>query len=259
MYTIGAGSKSTFGNNYDDDFDKELFFEEESVDRNEEYIKDEIAKEISRMDDTSKYGNFTWDDFYKAFNNAKNITGDYTDAIYIGWSLIVPSIKSRKLSNVRGDRYNHIQDLMQEAYLLIAKNIDNYDPEKAKFQTYIDKFLVGASREIDNPDVSDYQFRKKNVRFFSFDDLSNPNQDNKNKGTGHEFADEHTSVEDVIDKIDRERSSRLFEQMMYQTKAEGEVTKDDMYTNVVFLHKFLGGVNNLPHYVREEIEESLGM
>lgn len=46
---------------------------------------------------------------------------------------------------------------------------------------------------------------------------------------------------------------------MEQTQAEGEVTKDDMYTNVVFLHKFLGGVNNLPHYVREEIEESLGM
>ena len=30
MYTIGKGSRSTFGDNYDDDFDKELFFEEES-------------------------------------------------------------------------------------------------------------------------------------------------------------------------------------------------------------------------------------
>lgn len=172
--------------------------------------------------------------------------------------MIAPTIKSRKLNSVRGDRYNHVQDLMQEAYLIIAKNIENYDPTKAQFSTYIDKFLVGASREIENPDVSDYQFRKKNIRFFSFDDLSDPNQENSNKKT-YTFSDEHASVEDIIDQMDRERSSQLFEQMMEQTQTEGEVTKDDMYTNVVFLHKFLGGVNNLPHYVREEIEESLGM
>ena len=233
MYTIGKGSRSTFGDNYDDDFDKELFFEEEEI--KEDNIREEIEQEISKIDDTTQYGNYTWNDFYSAFDEAKNNTGDYSNAIYIGWTLIAPTIKSRKLNSVRGDRYNHVQDLMQEAYLIIAKNIDNYDPTKAQFSTYIDKFLVGASREIENPDVSDYQFRKKNIRFFSFDDLSDPNQENS------------------------ERSSQLFEQMMEQTQAEGEVTKDDMYTNVVFLHKFLGGVNNLPHYVREEIEESLGM
>lgn len=256
MYTIGKGSRSTFGDNYDDDFDKELFFEEEEI--KEDNIREEIEQEISKIDDTTQYGNYTWNDFYSAFDEAKNNTVDYSNAIYIGWTLIAPTIKSRKLNSVRGDRYNHVQDLMQEAYLIIAKNIDNYDPTKAQFSTYIDKFLVGASREIENPDVSDYQFRKKNIRFFSFDDLSDPNQENSNKKT-YTFSDEHASVEDIIDQIDRERSSQLFEQMMEQTQAEGEVTKDDMYTNVVFLHKFLGGVNNLPHYVREEIEESLGM
>ena len=256
MYTIGAGGKSTYGTNYDDDFDKELFFEDEIED--DESIKNEIGKEISKMEETEQYENFTWNDFYNEFSNAKNVTGDYNNAIYIGWTLIAPTIKSRKLNNLHGDRYNHIQDLMQEAYLIIAKNIANYDPTKAQFQTYIDKFLVGASREIDNPDVSDYQFRKKNIRFFSYDELSNPDPENGNK-RGQDFIDEHATVEDIIDKRDRERSSQLFEQMMEQTQTEEEVTKNDMYTNVVFLHKFLGGVNNLPHYVREEIEENLGM
>ena len=160
MYTIGKGSRSTFGDNYDDDFDKELFFEEEEI--KEDNIREEIEQEISKIDDTTQYGNYTWNDFYSAFDEAKNNTGDYSNAIYIGWTLIAPTIKSRKLNSVRGDRYNHVQDLMQEAYLIIAKNIDNYDPTKAQFSTYIDKFLVGASREIENPDVSDYQFRKKN-------------------------------------------------------------------------------------------------
>lgn len=159
MYTIGKGSRSTFGDNYDDDFDKELFFEEEEI--KEDNIREEIEQEISKIDDTTQYGNYTWNDFYSAFDEAKNNTGDYSNAIYIGWTLIAPTIKSRKLNSVRGDRYNHVQDLMQEAYLIIAKNIDNYDPTKAQFSTYIDKFLVGASREIENPDVSDYQFRKK--------------------------------------------------------------------------------------------------
>ena len=188
MYTIGKGSRSTFGDNYDDDFDKELFFEEEEI--KEDNIREEIEQEISKIDDTTQYGNYTWNDFNSAFNEAKYITGDYSNAIYIGWTLIAPTIKSRKLNSVRGDRYNHVQDLMQEAYLIIAKNIENYDPTKAQFSTYIDKFLVGASREIENPDVSDYQFRKKNIRFFSFDDLSDPDQENSNKKT-YTFSDEH--------------------------------------------------------------------
>ena len=40
MYTIGKGSRSTFGDNYDDDFDKELFFEEEEI--KEDNIREEI-------------------------------------------------------------------------------------------------------------------------------------------------------------------------------------------------------------------------
>lgn len=258
MYAIGFGGKSTYGANYDDDFDKELFFEETAENENSDQIKEEIAEEISKMDDPSEYGNYKWDDFNKQFNIDKQ-TGDFTASIYIGWCLIAPTIKTRKLNNIKGDRYNHIQDLKQEAYLIIAKNIENYDPKKAQFQTYIDKFLIGASRELENPGISDYQARKKNVRLYSYEKLTDPSQHENDNFSAREFADEHSSIEDVIDRKERERSSKLFEQMMIQADINESSGKEDVYTNVVFLHKFLGGVNNLPYYVKEEIEASLGL
>ena len=80
MYTIGKGSRSTFGDNYDDDFDKELFFEEEEI--KEDNIREEIEQEISKIDDTTQYGNYTWNDFYSAFDEEKQYWGLFQRNLY---------------------------------------------------------------------------------------------------------------------------------------------------------------------------------
>ena len=233
--------------------------EEEIEESEEDYIKDEIAEEMVRIEDPNDCSkNYTWYDFYSAFEKDRQENGDFATSAYIGWVLMAPTLKRRPdYWNAERRAGVSIEDVSHDMFLAIYKNIKNYDPTKSKFQTFMDKFIKGIIRELKDNGASDYQIRNKGVNFVSYEEYTTT-EDPNSEYTKQDFADPNATVEVVLEKQYRERTNEIFKQLVSETN-DTIPEKSELYTNIAFLHKFLGGINNLPHYVKDEIEDSLGL
>ena len=188
-------------------------------------------------------------------------TGDYANSTYIAWSLITPTLKRTYKQEIHADSES-VNDLIQETYLVIAANIANYDPEKSQFKAYIAKFITGLTREINNPGISAYQYSRMGCRIMSMDALNNTNDATQNSLSFEEtLMDPNATIEVIYDQKQKNRSDKLFQQVIKETNKnqENKFPEKDMFINITFLHKFLGGIENMPDYMKDNIEASLGL
>lgn len=198
----------------------------------------------------------TWSEFYETLEQERtgNIPG-CPQSCLIAMELLTPSIMKMPW---RGPKTNSetYQDVLSESYLVIASHIDDFDRTQSSFRTYISKWLTGLAREIRNDGISKYQQEKFGCRVYSTDALVAKDTMDDNSEMVFEFPDEDSAVENVYEKKEKERSNALLRQMM-QTGEEvnNEASKKNVYVNVACYQLFLGGIENMPDAMKEELEE----
>jgi hypothetical protein len=197
----------------------------------------------------------TWNDFYELMRKERELGEIHCPhASLLALQLLTPRLKQLPFNSVRTDSET-INDVIQQAYIVIAENIAAYDENKGcSFPTYIEKWMQGLARDVRNDGASEYQIKHKGFRVISKDAIINQNSDEKSDPI--DFEDSHSAVEDIIERKDKERSSRLLRNMLGTSlEPQTEEEKRATYVNTAVYAKFLGGYNNLPEGIRENLEE----
>lgn len=195
---------------------------------------------------------YTWGDFYMTLR-AERDNGIYNspNAALIVHKLLTPFIKNLDFNGVRTNNETW-QDVLQEAWIAIAMHIPDYDESEGNFRQFITKWFNGIVRETKSDGVSYYQAKEKGCRVYSYDVVI----DKQNgSGEGSDFvtlmAAEGSSVEEIVERKAKEKSSALFEELIHSAIGENvnitglsQEDKDTIYTNTAFYFKLFGGVSN---------------
>lgn len=198
---------------------------------------------------------YTWDEFYDTLEKERaSGSVNCPQASYIALELLTSQLMQLAWRSPRTNSETY-KDLIQNAYLTITENIGNFDRSQSAFKTYIMKWFQALARETRSDGLSDYQSRTLGYRVVSTDAFVSKNTLDGDAEVPVEFMDEQSSIEDIVERKERARSSALLHQMLgNENESEDEEAKKNAYINAACYHLFLGGVSNLPDDVKEELE-----
>lgn len=236
------------------------------------------AKDIDFVMDNTRS---VWENFNDLWREENAIgDGKFVRATQFAFTFLFKHLSQMDISGGRAlsdDR----RDLYQEAWIKIRKNIANYNPDKgAQFPTYMEKWFLEVVRETRNDSMSDYNV-KSGYRVYS-SDVQTRTEDGEEISL--EFMDTDSSVESVYEKKQKMRSEALLHGMIGEdmdaipeipvkkknetaeekqtremAEEEWKRKRENCYVNAAFYSKFLGGFQNLPSAMQDEMEHSLGI
>ena len=198
---------------------------------------------------------YTWEEFYSALEDERRYGDDKCPkASYIALELLRPQIMALPWRSSRTNSET-INDVFQDAYIIITDHVRDFDRSKSEFKTYIMKWLQGLARDTRNDGISNYQREKMGFKLYSSDALVSKDGANGEDGEMlFEFSNEKDNTEYIFEQKEKARSNALFRQTLKNAEISEESITQDAYVNAACYHLFLGGIENMPDCVREELE-----
>lgn len=208
---------------------------------------------------TGKRTAFTWDDFYETLEEErKNGSVNTPKAANIAFDLLLPHILSLPCHSMYTDSET-LNDVAQSAYLEILDKIRGYDRSfQCGFPTYLEKWFKGLARKVRNGEIPEHKV--KDVSIESVDRIVHITNDTEVSNGYDVIADESNSVEEVLERKGRERSSALFRSLIgtdIDECMENDEEKTRMFVNAAFYTKLFGGFADFPDALCQEVENIL--
>ena len=193
---------------------------------------------------------WTWDRFTDVWKQEQP-TGRFDKSVEIACTLLAPYFR-KKGRTLSGGRIlsDDVRDLYQEACLTVYERIAKYNPELGTFGTYISKWIAGVAREIQNDGMSNNNI-KKGYRIYNLEGMTSKSNDGGDS-VPYELVDPGSAVEDIVSSKVRSRNNQLLTKMISSAMQEND-DENVCYTNVAFFAKFLGGIENFPEAMQEEL------
>ena len=151
----------------------------------------------------------------------------------------------------------NLNDFQQEAYIAITKNIAKYDVTSGTFASYISKWFTGIANDMARGGISNYQYKKYNIRVDSLDASLSTNENDNAPDKSKELSDETSTIEYMLEKKHAEKTAQLMNQILdtsAKTLSKDEAIKEQ-YANAACSYLLLGGLQNLPEDMRDLIED----
>lgn len=205
---------------------------------------------------TGKRTQYTWDDFYNTFD-MERANGDMNtpQAANIAFDLLLPHILSLPCHSMYTDS-EILNDVAQSAYVEILDKIRGYDRSfQCGFPTYLEKWFKGLARKVRNGEIPEH--KAGDIIVESVDKISLVGNDTEVSNGYDMIADTSSSVEEVLEKKSRERSSALFRDLVGKEIDDGLENEEDktrMFVNVAFYRKLFGGFSDFPDVLCKEVE-----
>lgn len=204
---------------------------------------------------TGKRRAYTWEDFYEVLEKERS-NGDMNtpQAANIAFDLLLPHIISLPCHSMYTDSET-LNDVAQSAYLEILDKIRGYDISfHCGFPTYLGKWFKGLARKVRNGEIPEH--KAGNIIVESVDKMVHIANDTDVSNGYDMIADGGNSVEEILEKKSRERSSALFRSLIGKEIDESvnDEDKTRMFVNAAFYTKLFGGFNDFPETLCREVE-----
>ena len=169
-----------------------------------------------------------WDIFYNLLKIPSEEKDGYWLSAKIASTLLGPAISIQFFKNQNARVNERVdEDFTSEVIMEIARVIPNYDRSKSEFPNYA-KLYIKQCGYVYNKDYSVYLQKKKNIRIFSQNSISeNTKEENSNGGSKDCYSQvaSSTTIEDEIDRIEINRRDAIFNHIVIRKAFSSEEDK----------------------------------
>ena len=169
-----------------------------------------------------------WNVFYDLLKIPSEKKDGYWLSAKIASILLGPAISIQFFKNQNARVNERVdEDFTSEVIMEIARVIPNYDRNKSEFPNYA-KLYIKQCGYVYNKDYSVYLQKKKNIRIFSQNSISeNAKEENSNSGSKDCYSQvaSSTTIEDEIDRIVTNRRDAVFNHIVIRKAFSSEEDK----------------------------------
>ena len=176
----------------------------------------------------AKRESLNWNVFYDLLKIPSEKKDGYWLSAKIASILLGPAISIQFFKNQNARVNERVdEDFTSEVIMEIARVIPNYDRNKSEFPNYA-KLYIKQCGYVYNKDYSVYLQKKKNIRIFSQNSISeNAKEENSNSGSKDCYSQvaSSTTIEDEIDRIETNRRDAVFNHIVIRKAFSSEEDK----------------------------------
>lgn len=151
-----------------------------------------------------------WDIFYHLIDLQSEKDNGFWLSARVATTLLAPIISMQFYKNQNARVNERVEDdFSSEVLMTIADMIPKYDKTKAQFPHYINLYICQCGY-VHNKDSSVYMQRKKGIRIFSQDSISEKMNDGQGQKDSYSNIAGSTSIEDEVERREIMRKNAVF-------------------------------------------------
>lgn len=186
----------------------------------EERVKDaaergEIGYRLYQDLFSARREDLNWETFYTLLDIPSEKENGYWLSAKVASTLLGPTISIQFFKNQNARINERVdEDFLSEVIMEIRRVIPNFDRSKSEFPNYA-KLYIKQCGYVHNKDYSVYLQKRKNIRVFSQNSISENNKDdNTSSQDGYSKIASSGTIEEEIEKKEIKRKNAIFNQVV---------------------------------------------